>query len=152
MGKTLASDMMRVRNELIPSVKELNRLIRDGYADDVVRGIALLIRSIEHGEGFGYGHAIARIEKLEAKFQNLEFPRTRSLQARTGLAIRESELLVKFGIDAQRLESAIACGFSKERWISLKTGWRPVEFGRWLPGEITPTHPSIAAASGLDGQ
>jgi hypothetical protein len=129
MGKTMASDMMRVRRELIPSVRELNRLIREGHGDDVCHGVDLLIRSIEHGESFGYGHAIARIEQLEAKvFQNLE-------KSAPALAIREAYLLRKFGIDAQRLEGAIAAGHSREKWIALQTGWQSVGFGRWVAGE-----------------
>lgn len=136
MGTTSISQMMRVRIELISAVQELNRLIREGSGDDVVRGVELLIRSIEKGESFGYGHAIARIEKLEAKFQNLEFvpDRTRSPQAETRLAIREAELLAKFGIDAKRLEGAIAQGFNREQWIALQTGWKCLGFGRWIPG------------------
>lgn len=134
MGTTSISQMMRVRIELISAVQELNRLIREGSGDDVVRGVELLIRSIEHGESFGYGHAIARIEKLEEKFQILEFSGLRSLQAETGIAIKESELLVKFGIDAQRLEGAIAAGHDRAKWIALQTGWQSVGFGRWMPG------------------
>lgn len=134
MGTTSISQMMRVRIELISAVQELNRLIREGQGDDVVRGVALLIRSIEHGESFGYGHAIARIERLEEKFQNLEFSGTRALQTEPRLAIREAELLRKFGIDAKRLEGAIAAGHQKEKWIALQTGWQCLGFGRWVPG------------------
>jgi hypothetical protein len=136
MKKTPASDMMRVRSEIMPQVRELNRLVRDGYAEDVRRGVDLLIRSIEHGESFGYGHAIARIEQLEAVFQNLENSgaQQRSPQAEPALAIREADLLRKFGIDAQRLEGAIAAGHSREKWIALQTGWQAIGFGRWLPG------------------
>jgi hypothetical protein len=126
MGTTSISQMMRVRIELISTVQELNRLIREGQGDDVVRGVELLIRSIEKGESFGYGHAIARIEKLEEKFQNLEFSETR--------ALRESELLTKFGIESKRLEGAIAAGHVREKWIALQTGWQSVGFGRWMPG------------------
>jgi hypothetical protein len=136
MGKTLASDMMRVRRELIPSVRELNRLIREGYGDDVCRGVDLLIRSIERGESFGYGVAIARIEKLEQNFQNLEKSApVRSPQAEPALAIREADLLRKFGIDVKRVERAIAAGHSREKWIALQTGWQSVGFGRWVAGE-----------------
>jgi hypothetical protein len=128
MKKTPASDMMRVRSEIMPQVRELNRLVRDGYAEDLVRGVELLIRAIEHGESFGYGHAIARIEQLEAKvFQNLE-------KSAPALAVREANLLRKFGIDAQRLESAIAAGHQKDKWLALQTGWLPIGFGRWRPG------------------
>jgi hypothetical protein len=136
MGKTLASDMMRVRRELIPSVRELNRLIREGHGDDVCRGVDLLIRSIERGESFGYGHAISRIEHLEAKvFQNLEKSApARAPQAEPALAMREADLLRKFGIDVKRVERAIAAGHLREKWIALQTGWVPVGFGRWVPG------------------
>jgi hypothetical protein len=126
MGTTSISQMMRVRIELISAVQELNRLIREGQGDDVVRGVAMLIRSIEHGESFGYGHAIARIEKLEAKFQNLEFSGTR--------ALKEAELLTKFGIESKRLEGAIAAGHDREKWIALQTGWQSIGFSRWMPG------------------
>jgi hypothetical protein len=133
MKKPPASDMMRVRSEIMPQVRELNRLIRDGYAEDVCRGVDLLIRSIEHGESFGYGHAIARIEKLEENFQNLEnLVPARSPQAEPALAIREADLLRKFGIDAKRVERAIAAGHSREKWIALQTGWQSVGFGRWV--------------------
>ncbi len=154
MTKTTPSGMVRLPNALIPPFRELNRLYRGGYSEAVVQGLGLLIQAVERGESFGDAAIAARLDRLErlagvkapAKFQNLEFapavPR----------ALRESELLAKFGIDVKRLENAIARGFSKERWISLRTGWRPVEFGRWLPGEIAPTHASIPTASGLDKQ
>ncbi len=134
MGTTSISQMMRVRIELISAVQELNRLIREGHGDDVRRGVDLLIRSIEHGESFGYGVAIARIEQLEAVFQNLENSgaQQRSPQAEPALAIREADLLRKFGIDAQRLESAIAAGHQKDKWIAHQTGWQSVGFGRWV--------------------
>ncbi len=133
MGTTSISQMMRVRIELISSVQEMNRLIREGYGDDVVRGVELLIRSIEHGESFGYGQAIARIERLEQNFQKLEKPAAkRSPQAKTGLAIKEAELLVKFGIEVKRLEGAIALGHDREKWIAAQTGYQCVGFGRWV--------------------
>jgi hypothetical protein len=48
--KSKSSDMIRVVNDLIPTVKKLNDLCRDGHADKIVSGLGYLISAVEQGE------------------------------------------------------------------------------------------------------
>ncbi|MCU0570496.1 MAG: hypothetical protein MUF49_28475 [Oculatellaceae cyanobacterium Prado106] len=63
--KSKTSDMIRVLNELIPSVKKLNDLFRDGRAEEVLSGLSQLIASIERGE------SIAQFSRIDQKLEDI---------------------------------------------------------------------------------
>jgi hypothetical protein len=68
--KSKSSEMIRVINDLIPVVKNLNDLCRDGHGDEVLSGLGHLIATVERGESLSSYNGID--QKLAAILKKLD--------------------------------------------------------------------------------
>ena len=121
MGTTQLSRMIRVRNEIAESVGQLNELCRTGNVPSIVKGLDILIQSVERGESFGDRLTSDRLTQLEDLVSSLNGTTIATAPAIEELTMQQ--LCQRFNI-ANASYQADWNHKTVEQWLEEKTGWR----------------------------
>lgn len=132
--------MIRVLNELIPSVRKLNDLHRSGFSQQVEQGLVILIGAIERGEMIGDSPILQKLEAIEQRLSNdvisackkVDVQKTHVSQRSVVVVpkplpspepqiLTEAELLDRFNLSPNWRSSA-PHGWVHEFWLAQKLG------------------------------
>ncbi len=117
--------MIRVINPLIPDIKHLNNLYRNGFQTEVEQGLKILIRAIERGESIGDSAILQRLDQINAIVEKISSTvmnssRTGKVDRPNAETLNEAELCQRFNI-SPNWRSFVPHGWVAEHWLSRKT-------------------------------